>query len=40
MIFNPSNNKFVHFGGLGYLDFTQYVQLYDIKLLMNIELDI
>ncbi len=31
MIYNPYNNKFVHFGQMGYLDFTKYVQLYDIK---------
>ncbi len=31
MIYNPYNNKFVHFGKMGYLDFTKYVQLYDIK---------
>ena len=31
MIFNPYNNKFVHFGQMGYLDFTKYVQIYDIK---------
>jgi len=32
MIYNPYNNKFVHFGAMGYLDFTKYVQLYDIKI--------
>jgi hypothetical protein len=31
MIFDPYNNKFVHFGQMGYLDFTKYVQIYDIK---------
>ncbi len=31
MIFDPYNNKFVHFGAMGYLDFTKYVQKYDIK---------
>ena len=31
MIYNPYNNKFVHFGQMGYLDFTKYVQIYDIK---------
>jgi hypothetical protein len=39
MIFNPYNNKFVHFGAMGYLDYTKYLQLYDLKLLMNIEVD-
>ena len=32
MIFDPYNNKFVHFGQMGYLDFTKYVQIYDIKI--------
>ncbi len=32
MIYNPYNNKFIHFGQMGYLDFTKYVQLYDIKI--------
>ena len=31
MIFNPHNNKFIHFGGMGYLDYTKYIQLYDKK---------
>jgi hypothetical protein len=31
MIFDPYNNKFIHFGQMGYLDFTKYVQIYDIK---------
>ena len=32
MIFDPYNNKFIHFGQMGYLDFTKYVQIYDIKI--------
>ncbi len=32
MIFDPYNNKFVHFGQMGYLDFTKYEKLYDIKI--------
>ena len=32
MIFDPYNNKFVHFGAMGYLDFTKYEKLYDIKI--------
>ena len=32
MIYNPYNNKFVHFGAMGYLDYTKYVQIYDIKI--------
>ena len=32
MIFDPYNNKFVHFGQMRYLDFTKYVKLYDIKI--------
>jgi hypothetical protein len=32
MIFDPYNNKFVHFGQMGYLDYTKYIQLYDIKI--------
>ena len=32
MIFDPYNNKFVHFGAMSYLDFTKYVQLYDMKI--------
>ena len=31
MIFDPYNNKFIHFGGMGYLDYTKYRQLYDLK---------
>ena len=31
MIFDPYNNKFVHFGAIGYLDYTKYRQLYDIQ---------
>jgi hypothetical protein len=31
MIFDPYNNKFVHFGAMGYLDSTKYVQLYDLE---------
>jgi hypothetical protein len=32
MIFDPYNKKFVHFGQMGYLDFSKYKQLYDIKI--------
>ena len=31
MIYNPITNKFVHFGAMGYKDFTKYIQIYDIK---------
>ena len=31
MIYNPITNKFIHFGATGYLDFTKYVQLYDLE---------
>jgi len=31
MIYDPYNNEFVHFGAMGYFDFTKYVQIYDIK---------
>jgi hypothetical protein len=31
MIFNKHTNRFVHFGGMGYLDYTKYIQLYDKK---------
>ena len=31
MIFNPNASKFIHFGGMGYLDYTKYIQLYDKK---------
>ncbi len=31
MIFDPNNNKFIHFGQMGYKDFTKYIQIYDIK---------
>jgi hypothetical protein len=31
MIYNPITNKFVHFGAMGYLDFTKYIQLYDLE---------
>ncbi len=31
MIYNPISNSFVHFGAMGYLDDTKYVQIYDIK---------
>ena len=29
MIFDPYTNKFVHFGRMGYLDYTKYRQIYD-----------
>ncbi len=32
MIFDPNNNKFIHFGQMGYKDFSTYKQLYDIKI--------
>ncbi len=32
MIFDPNNNKFIHFGQMGYKDFSKYKQLYDIKI--------
>ena len=31
MIFDPYTNKFVHFGRMGYLDYTRYRQIYDKK---------
>ena len=31
MIFDPYNNKFIHFGGMGYLDYKKYLQLYYLK---------
>ncbi len=31
MIFNPHTNNFVHFGGMGYLHYTKYLQIYDKK---------
>jgi hypothetical protein len=31
MIFNPHTNRFIHFGGMGYIDYTKYIQLYDKK---------
>ena len=31
MIYNPITNKFVHFGAMGYLDYTKYVQLYNLE---------
>ena len=31
MIYNPITNKFVHFGQMGYLDYTKYVQLYNLE---------
>ena len=31
MIYNENTHKFVHFGGMGYLDYTKYRQLYDLK---------
>ena len=40
MIYNPYTHKFVHFGGMGYLDYTKYVQLYDKKLQTYIRHDI
>ena len=32
MIFDPYNNKFIHFGQMGYLDYQKYKKLYDIKI--------
>ena len=31
MIYNPITIKFVHFGQMGYLDFTKYKQLFDLE---------
>jgi hypothetical protein len=31
MIYNPITSKFIHFGAMGYLDYTKYEQIYDIK---------
>jgi hypothetical protein len=31
MIFDKYTNRFVHFGAMGYLDYTKYLQLYDKK---------
>ena len=31
MIFDPYTNKCVHFGRMGYLDYTRYRQIYDKK---------
>ena len=31
MIKNKFTNKYVHFGAMGYLDYTKYVQFFDIK---------
>ncbi len=31
MIYNPITKKFVHFGAMGYLDYTKYIQLYDLE---------
>lgn len=31
MIFDPYNNKFIHFGQMGYLDYTKYIQLYNLE---------
>jgi len=30
MIFDPNNNKFIHFGQMSYKDFTKYVLFYNI----------
>jgi hypothetical protein len=27
MIFDPYNNKFIHFGQMGYLDYTRYTMI-------------
>jgi hypothetical protein len=31
MIFNKHSNRFIHFGGMGCLDYTKYRQLYDLE---------
>ena len=31
MIYNPYTHKFIHFGGMFYLDYTKYRQIYDKK---------
>ena len=31
MIYNPITNNFVHFGAMGYLDHTKYIQKYDLE---------
>jgi hypothetical protein len=31
MIYNKKTNKYVHFGAMGYLDYTKYLQLYNLE---------
>ena len=31
MIYNPQTNKYVHFGAMGYMDYTKYIQIFDLK---------
>ena len=31
MIKNKFTNKYVHFGAMGYLDYTKYIQIFDLK---------
>jgi hypothetical protein len=31
MIFDPYNKKYVRFGAMGYLDYTKYIKIYDLK---------
>ena len=31
MIYNPPSNKYVHFGAMGYIDYTKYKQIFDLK---------
>ena len=35
MIYNPQTNKYVHFGSMGYIDYTKYIQIYDLKTANN-----
>ena len=31
MIYNPQTNNYVHFGAMGYIDYTKYIQIYNLK---------
>ena len=31
MIYNPQTNKYVQFGAMGYIDYTKYIQIFDLK---------
>ena len=36
MIYNPQTNKYVHFRAMGYINYTKYIQIFDLKTAIQI----